>query len=165
MKIRKNAMIISLTIILILAIITGCFEEQVKKPYSTLPNGTKIYGDHNKVKISDLSIRTQAGGANTTTITFGHWFTPEDLPNINGIGEYNWAVYNITGQIKNTAGYEINMTLIIKFYNSSGIYLFSDIKYIDNLEDLSSNEFQFIINSDHANFNDIEDIEFEVHIK
>ena len=136
-----------------------------EKPYSKLPNGIKIYSEHDKVEISDFRIRTQAGTPNKETITFGHWFTPENLPNITDEGEYIWAIYNITGQIKNIAGYKSNINFTIKFYNDSDIFLFSDILYIHKLNNNSTSEFIFIVDYQQKYFNEIEYIEFDVSIE
>jgi len=142
----------------------GCFELQ-EKLYSTLPNGTKIYGHYDKVEISDFRIRTQAGTSNKDIITFGHWFTPENLPNISDEGEYIWAIYNITGQIKNIAGYTSNINFTIKFYNDSDTFLFSDILYLHEINNNLSSEFNFIVDYQQKYFIEIEYIEFDVSIE
>jgi hypothetical protein len=163
----KNQTSITLTVIIVLTtiFITGCFEEQEEKLYSTLPNGTKIYGDYNKVEISDLNIKTQAGTRNEEIITFGHWFTPENLPNITDEGEYIWAIYNISGLIKNIAGYTINTNFTIKFYNNLNVFLFSDMLYINEIKNSSESEFNFIIDYEQKYFNEINYIEFYVSIE
>jgi hypothetical protein len=163
---KKNIFIISSVILVFSALILcGCNEVIEEKSYSSLPNGTKIYGDYNKAEISDFRIRTQAGTTNKDIITFGHWFTPENLPNITDEGEYIWAIYNITGQIKNIAGYTSNINLTIRFYNESNIFLFSDILYINKLNNNSSLEFNFIVDFQQKYFNYIRDIEFEIRIE
>jgi hypothetical protein len=162
--IKNKSIICFFIFVLILILITGCFEEQIK-PYSILPNGTRIYGDHDKIEINNLSIRTQAGRDNTTTITYGHWFTPENLPNITDDGEYIWAIYNITGQIKNIAGYNVNINFSIKFYNNSDVFLFSDILHISKINDNSISDFNFIVNYEQKYFNEIDHIEFNVSIE
>ena len=170
MATRKNnlknniSILIVIILILITLIMCGCFEIQ-EKLYSTLPNGTKIYGDYDKVEISDFRIKTQAGTSNKETITFGHWFTPENLPNISDEGEYIWATYNITGQIKNIAGYNSNINFTIKFYNDSDIFLYSDTLYIHEINNNSTSEFIFIVDYQQKYFNDIRDIDFEIRVE
>lgn len=176
---NKNLIIFGIAVLLVCVGLSGCFEtnqdttndtdggatpsngNQDEEQYTTLPDGTNVTGDIDKVEILSYSVATERKLTYEEAGTF--------LPTYEKIADgfqpnlEKASRYNISGTVKNIAGEMLNeIDISVNFYDSNDIYLYSITTSKSNLPNTYTWDFIVVYMEYYDYFEDVDHISFEI---